>query len=278
MTYIQRLDGTTYDLKELGIRTREIIVSSPPSRHTTSAIDGRDGEVDKGTDYGPRPITGQFTLFSYDLDDYVLMRDEVFHIFRTKQPFYLIDRRYPVKRYKVKVDGEFEPERAYTLGKFDVDMICNTVYAESLETSQFIQENGIDANDEVWGFGMGLIANDDSLIYTHTGTSFKIWNPSNIDVLHPFEQELKITIDNVQGSTSELVLRNTTNGTEFKVTEAVSDSQTIVLDGANVTSNGLVFLRSTNRKFISLVPGWNEFQVTGATSARVAFDFRFYYY
>ena len=276
MTYVQRLDGKLYDLKELGIRTRDILVHSPPPRHHTSAVDGRDGVIDIGTEYDPRPITGQFTFFAYDLDDFVLFRDEVFHIFRTKQPFYLIDKRYPVKRYKVKVESDFVPEQLYTLGKFDVDMICNDVYAESIETTQFIEKNGIDANDKVWGYGMGLIDDPDSRKYTHTGASFSIYNAGNVPI-HPFEQELKITINNVQGSNSELVLRNVTNGTEFKVTEAVSNSQTIVLDGPNITSNDLFFLRSTNRQFIELDEGWNDFEIKGATNATVSFDFRYYY-
>ena len=134
---------------------------------------------------------------------------------------------------------------------------------------------GINSNDELWGFGMGLIADDDSLIYTHTGTEFKIFNPG-IEV-HPFEQDLVIEISDVVGSTSYLQLENLTTGDVFRVTEAVNGNQLIKLDGPNITSNGLQYLRKTNRKYITLAPGWNNFRITGATSAKVSFDTRFYY-
>lgn len=276
MTVIQRLSGETYNLRDLGIRTRDIIVSSPPPRNYTGQVDGRDGLIDYGTDYDARPIIGRFTMFAVDLDDYVLLRDEVFNIFSTKEPFYFIDSRYPVKRWKVKTADSFDPERANRMGKFDVNMIAYLPFAESIGTSQTIQNNGIDANDALWGFGMGLIADDDSLIYTHTGTSFRIYNAGNVAV-HPFQQELKLTIDNVQGSTSYLQLRNITNGSVFRINEAVTNSQTIVIDRMNMSRNGLAIFRKTNRKYIELESGWNEFEVTGATSARVAFDFRYYY-
>ena len=135
--------------------------------------------------------------------------------------------------------------------------------------------SGINTDDGLWGFGMGLISDDDSLIYTHIETSFKIFNPG-IKV-HPFEQDLEIEISDVLGSTSYLQLENQTTGDTFRVTESVNDSQLIKLDGPNITSNNLQYLRKTNRKYITLAPGWNNFRITGATSAKVSFDTRFYY-
>src|SRR5699024_7729376 len=135
--------------------------------------------------------------------------------------------------------------------------------------------SGINSDDELWGFGMGLIADDDSLIYTHTGTEFEIFNPG-VEV-NPFEQDLTVEISDVVGSTSYLQLENRTTGDAFRVTEAVNGNQLIKLDGPNITSNNLQYLRKTNRKYITLAPGWNNFKITGATSAKVSFDMRFYY-
>lgn len=105
---------------------------------------------------------------------------------------------------------------------------------------------------------------------------FSTYNAGNVPI-HPFEQELKITISQVRGSTDYLELRNNTNGTVFRVNEAVSSGQTIMLDGPNITSNGLQFLRNTNKQFIELNPGWNEFEISGADRATVEFTYRFYY-
>lgn len=107
-------------------------------------------------------------------------------------------------------------------------------------------------------------------------TSFLVYNAGNV-AIHPFQQDLKITISQVVGSTNSFELKNNTNGTTFKVNEAVSDSQTIILDGANITSNGLQFLRKTNKQYIELSPSWNEFTILGADKATIEFGFPFYY-
>src|SRR5690625_1304176 len=179
------------------------------------------------------------------------------------------------KRYLVRLQNVFELQQIETTG--EGELIFETTelpFAESIGTTQDIHNNGINANDSLWGFGMGLIADDDSLIYTHTGTSFKIWNAGN-ETVHPFEQDIKITIDNIQGSTSYFELRNITTGDVFRVNESATGM--IVLNGPNITKNGLNYLRNTNKGYISLAPEWNEFVVNGATNTRVSFDFRFYY-
>lgn len=158
MAIIQRLDGETYDLKEdFGIRTVDIVISSPSPRHVTGEIEGRDGLVDYGTDYEPRTITASFRMFAKDMPDFPLLRDEVFHVFRSKEPFYFIEKRRRGKRWKVKMNSSFDIEQAFIKGSFDIEMIAYLPYAESIGTTQDIQRNGISADDELWGFGMGLI-------------------------------------------------------------------------------------------------------------------------
>ena len=275
MTIIQRHNGETINLDDAGIRTRDFIISAPTYNHQLGEIEGGLGVVDYGTTIGPREITVYFRATSYDTEDFSLLRDEIFHIFRSEESFYLIEHREPGKRWLVKVQDTYSIPQRNVFGNFEIRFIGLKGVSESKGTTQDIQQDGINANSDLWGFGMGLIADDESLIYTHSGTSFRIFNAGNVHV-HPFEQELKITIDNVQGSTTLLQLRNKTTGDSFRTKEGVSN-QEIVLDGPNITSNGLRYFRNTNHKFITLAPGWNEFVITGATSARAAFDFRFYY-
>src|SRR5690606_5928870 len=177
------------------------------------------------------------------------------------------------KRYKVRLAGDFDTEQMYQYGFGE--MVFETTdlpFAESIGTTQDIQRNGVSANDELWGFGMGLIADDDSLKYTHTGTTFRIYNAGNVPI-HPFDQELKITISNIQGSSSYLQLRNNTNGTTCRVNDSPLNGKTIVIDGPEIKINSLQEFRKTNRKYIELNAGWNQFTLTGATSAKVEFDF-----
>ena len=48
-------------------------------------------------------------------------------------------------------------------------------------------------------------------------------------------------------------------------------------DGINVTVGGVNRFRDTNRRFISLAPGDNRFEITGAIFDEVRIDFKYYY-
>lgn len=256
-----------------GVIPLDIHVSSISKNRTTDTIEGRNGIITKGQTHYNRPINISVGLMANDTRDYRLLRDEVFSFFDDNE-FYISESYQKGKRYKVTTLQSYIPERLnkrVAQAQFLLDMV-ELPFAESIGTTQDIHENGISSEDALWGYGMGLIDDPDSLIYTHTSNSFRIYNAGNVPI-HPFEQELKITISNLNAP--EFTLTNVTNGTEFKINEEITDSQTIVLDGPNITSNGLAFLRSTNKKFIELAPGWNEFEAS--TDARVSFAFPFYY-
>lgn len=277
MTYIQRKNGEKLDLDEAGIRTRDLIISSPDPIHEFGTVEGANGVIDYGTTYGPRPITGMFRATAHDREDFSLLRDEIFYIFRTEKSFYLIEKREPGKRWLVKVNNAYDIPQRNVYGNFDIDFTGLRGFSESIGTTADIDKNGLTYDSGLWQYGMGLLYEDESHQYTHTGTSFRIYNAGNIPLHHPFEEELKITISNVSGSSSYLELTNATTGDTFRVNEGVGSDKTIVLDGPNITSNGLQYFRKTNRKFITLVPGWNQFTIKGASSAKVAFDMPFYY-
>lgn len=296
---VNKKNGQSFTFEQYGIIVKDFLVSSIPLFPTYSNVEGSDRRLDNGVRYGTRTIRVPFTLRAHDLLDYPLLRDELFNLVLDKESFYaremrrakklayaFVDPSEPArmdettdnqliggKSYLVRLQNSFDLQQAEADG--EGELIFETTelpFAESIGTTQDIQQNGINANDELWGYGMGLIADDESLIYTHTGTGFRIYNAGNVRI-HPYEQELKITISNVNAS--EFTLRNVTNGTTFKVEEEVTGNQTIVLDGPNVTSNGLQFYRKTNKRFIELEPGWNEFELS--SNATVAFDFPFYY-
>lgn len=263
------------------IDTKDMITTHlhiPSTPFENQWIGGEDGLPQRhvGSFSMPKTIEAHIFLKAYDYLDYELLRDYLYGIFGFGKPFYVVSKTQQGKRHKVVLESSFMPERlSNTAGTAVIPFITSdSHYAESIGTTQLIERNGINANDEIWGFGMGLIADDESLKYTHTSNRFRIYNAGI--AIHPYEQKLKITLSEVVGSTSFLQLRNITNGSVFRVNEAVSN-QTIVLDGGNVTSNGLQYFRKTNHRFIELSPGWNEFEITGATGVKVEFDFPFYY-
>src|SRR5699024_9741459 len=206
---ITRKNGESFRLSEYDIQAQDFNVSSIELMPTYGSIEGRSGAVDYGADYGSRTISVPFYLRAYDMHDYPLLRDELFAMISSRESFYIRELRRPSefttcddeyddryvggKRYLVRLSNviDLDQQRTYGFG----EMVFETTelpFAESIGTSADIDRGGINSDDELWGFGMGLIADDDSLIYTHTGTEFRIFNPG-VEV-HPFEHDLVIEI------------------------------------------------------------------------------------
>lgn len=303
---ITTLDGVKTKLSDIGVEARDFIVGSIELRPTYATIDGRSGHVNMGADYGTRTIRVPFYFKAKDLHDVVLLRDELFGLVSELNPFYIREmrrlhhhpgivlcddpadgREYKVndydnlyvggERYKVRLSSTFDIDQVFEYGFGElVFETTDLPFAESIGTTQFIERNGITSEDEIWGFGMGLKSVEESLKYTFTDTSFYVFNAGNVPV-HPFEQDLKITISDVISTGSIFILLNRTNGSIFQINDAIDINQTIVVDGPNVTSNGLQYLRKTSRRYVELSTGWNEFIVLGASKVKIEFDFRYYY-
>lgn len=269
-----------------GVTPLDIFISSIEKERVTGRTEGSNRTYNYGSTYTDRDISLKILLQPEDTKDYRLLRDEVYETFQSSDTIYVTETYQQGKKYKVSIDTRFIPERLADNQIFaEAEITCMSIelpFSESIGTTQDIQRDGINSDKGLWGFGMGLLSGDDSQKYTHTlprfsKMEFDIYNAGNVPFIHPFEQDLKIKISGVTGSTELLELRNKTNGTTFRVNEKVTNSKTILLDGPNITINSLQSFRKTNRKYIVLNKGWNEFEVTGATGAKVEFDFPFYY-
>src|SRR5699024_7344709 len=98
------------------------------------------------------------------------------------------------KRYKVRLTNAIELEQMLTVG--EGEMVFETTelpFAESIGTTADIDRNGISANDELWGFGMGLIDSDE-MKYTFINDQYPwVYNAGNVQV-HPFQQDFKLRL------------------------------------------------------------------------------------
>lgn len=268
-TIIQRLDGTVYDLASLGIATRDFVVSSPSPRHFTETVDARHGLIDMGTVYEERTIQGSYFAKAADADDYALMRDEIFRLFRTQEPFYVIESRNPGKRWQVKVSNSFGLDQQRVLGFFDVEFTAHSGFAESIGTT--LDAFTFDA--ELWQVSQGLIADSD-LVYEFNTSSFRVFNAGDISV---DPRHLPLSLAYI-GPSNNLTILNNTTGESWSFTGTSNAGDTIKLEGVRATKNGLSVYRNTNRKLITLAPGWNDFTLTGALDPfSMIFDFRYYY-
>lgn len=261
-----------------GLRPLDIFIHSIEKRTVSFDVEGVPGKKYVGSTDGGRLIEVSVGLQSDDTKDYRLLRDEAYAFFADDY-FYLSESYQKGKRFKVSVIEPFIPTRLNQRVASVGFMLQTTElpYAESIGTTQDIQANGISSEDELWGYGMGLLAEDDSLVYTVNGMQpFMIYNAGNVPI-HPFQQELKITMTAPSSvlSGSYVELKNLTNGTTFRMDEKLMPNEQIIIDGPNITKNGLQALRKTNKQFIQLSPGWNHFECN--VNATIEFLFRFYY-
>jgi hypothetical protein len=265
---VQRLNGTTYDMKELGIIVNRLIVDSPSPVHYREKIEGRDGYVDQGTEYDGRIINATLTLVALDYIDYTMYRDEVFRLFDSREAFYLIPEESPGKRIKVKYDSPYSLSREGNLGEFNISLSSESAYFESIGTT--LDPKTFDA--ELWQTGQGLTL--DETLYTHSTTSFQIYNAANGVIIDPRKMPLEITF---KGASSSLTITNTTTGDVWQYNKTTVASDTLLLTGVRSLKNGLTVFSDTNRKFITLAPGYNNFTISGASGAfTITFAFRFY--
>jgi hypothetical protein len=265
---IQRLNGAIYNLVDYGIKALDFQISAPSPRVNSEIIDGRDGYVDLGAVYDAREMRGSFFMTAVDSTDFALLRNEVFRIFAGREQFYVIDSREPGKRWLVRSNGYSVEQIVATKGRFEVDFTGASTYAESIGTTL----DPLTFDTELWQIGQGII--DDEMKYSHTTSSFRIYNSGDTTV-NPRQHPLVITYS---GASTNLKIKNITTGEEWAYTGTTTASDNVKLDGIRSTKNGLSIFRDTNRKVISLAPGWNDFVITGASGTfSISFDFRHYY-
>ncbi len=269
-TIVKRLDGTIYDLAAIGITTRDFNPSSPSYEHSTEKIEGRNGVINTSTTHGARTINCSFYLKAHDLEDYALFRDEVFHIFRSEEPFYIIDSRNPGKQWLVKGNNSFNVEQKRVYGFFEIEFVAFYPFAESVGTTQ----DNFTTDSELWQFGQGLLVDEESQQYTFTTSSFRVYNAGNVAV-NPKEVPLLIMFT---GASSALKIKNVTTNEEWVYTGTTVNGDIIKLDGVKSLKNNTSIFKDTNYQLITIKQGWNEFEITGASGAfSISFAFRYYY-
>jgi len=105
--------------------------------------------------------------------------------------------------------------------------------------------------------------------------TFTVYNAGNVTI-EPESMMLDIFVSTVR-SDNNFTIRNKTTGEEIILKRASF--------GSHFRIRGMVFsfgsftniFRDTNRRFISLAPGDNEFEVSGGTFNHIRFDFKYLY-
>src|SRR5699024_4888286 len=173
------------------------------------------------------------------------------------------------------VDESYIPDRL-TEEYADFDINCRTldsVFWESKYTTLELHDSGYSATAEKYGLVDNI--DDEKVKYRFTENNFTVYNAGNVTV-EPESMLLNISVDVVQ-SDNNFTIRNKTTGEEIVLKRASNGShfrvQGMVIRLGSITN----IFRDTNRRFISLVPGDNQFEILNGTFEEIRFEFKFLY-
>src|SRR5699024_203874 len=238
-------------------------------------VDGRSGVVDYGFNYTDRPVSLFLRIKAADAADFRLLRDEVFATFDVGSAFYVAEADVPSRVLKVVVDESYIPDRL-TEEYADFDINCRTldsVFWESKYTTLELHDSGYSATVERYGLVDNI--DDEKVQYRFTENNFTVYNAGNVTI-EPESMYLHIVANTVR-TPGGFKIANITTGEEF-VFNAEVDGQSILIRGMDVRVSSIYNrFRDTNKRFISLAPGDNEFEVSGGTFNHIRFDFKYFY-
>lgn len=270
-----------YDLnmKEIpfpdGVMPLEIFVGSIGKERMVDTADGRPGVVDYGFNYTDRPVSLFLRIKAADKIDFRLLRNEVFAMFDIGNAFYVAESDVPSRVLKVVVDESYMPDRL-TEEYADFDINCRTldsVFWESKYTTLELHDSGYSSNAEKYGLVDNI--DDQKVKYRFTENTFTVYNAGNVTV-EPESMYISILFFFCTIPNGKMTVKNLTTG-DTLIINSTENRRHIRQDGMVFTIAGVNRFRDTNRKFISLAPGNNHFEITGATFDEARIDFKYYY-
>ena len=122
---------------------------------------------------------------------------------------------------------------------------------------------------------MKLELGEDHTGYNPESSSFNVYNAGNVAV-EPESMYISILFWYCSIPNGKMTIQNMTTGDVLEINRT-ENRKHIRQDGMVVTVAGVNRFRDTNRRFISLAPGDNRFEITGATFDEVSIDFKYYF-
>jgi len=239
--------GEEINLTSLGLVGLKLKIPSPSYRREIEKLDGRPGVVVIENILDSRPLVASFMVTADNYDDSLKSRDRLYGLIGNGQTFYVAEARQPTKRWKVYADG-WAPERINVRTSiFDVPLLSESGTSESISIIE----------------------------KTYTTSTFSFKNEGNILIDPRIHTETEITFT---GASTNLIIRNLTNGDEWSWIGATVDGDAITLKGVRSLKNDVSIFGQTNKKLITMDPDWNDFEIVGATgSFEIKIKTRFYF-
>ena len=258
--------------------------------------DGRPGRINYHSEDEYRTVTLTVQATAEDMHDITHLRDAVNELFDGE----LMLREMRIKSVEVEYEsmgqrtGELQLESPeYVNGKqIKVAMVNSTEiddttlvstftvefettespYFETIYTTLELHDSGYSATVEKYGLVDNI--DDEKVKYRFTESNFTVYNAGNVTI-EPESMFLKINFI-FASSEGNLELKNLTTGEVFEYHKPIT-RRNLTIDGMIFKEGTFNAFKDTNRRFISLAPGVNEFEITGATFDEIFFSFKYLY-
>ena len=294
---IVKQNGQSFRLSDYGV-VQDFVVHSIDRSVVRDPIDGRSGLQDYGVEIGDRTIEVPMIFKAVDLHDYAHLRDELYELLDVSEPFYIREMRRPKalqydfvdfgqkpkweaqtdneyvngKQYKVRLNSTLTPEQRSLSGEVSIEFVTSGIpYAESIYTTLELHDTGYSATAEKYGLVDNI--DDEKVKYRFTENNFSVYNAGNVTV-EPESMYLDIIIAGCAGP--KVTIRNKTTGEALEI-NVLTNNHVVRQKGMIVTVGGINRFRDTNRRFISLVPGDNQFEILNSTFEEIRFEFKYLY-
>ena len=254
-----------------GLHFLDLKISSPQTQTTLVSNSGIDGQQQQGPIlYGSRTATANFFLETLDEIDFETKCHELYNKFFHRQ-LMRIRQTNDIARCFYGIAKPFDITHISYLDKtFSIEFDIPSAYLYSVVRSGDFPVD-IKKNPYVLSNNLNLPFED--LNYTQHEGSFKIFNPSDLDI-QPYEQNHELNI--IFKGSGNPMLTNKDTGDSFSYLKSVNSSDELILKGVHPFLNGEPCEVDTNHGSINLKKGWNSFSLTGFTGT-AAFDFPFIY-
>ena len=258
--------------------------------------DGRPGRINYHSEDEYRTVSLTVQATAEDIHDVAHLRDAINELFDGE----LMLREMRIKSVEVEYEspgrrtGELQLEAPeYVNGKqikaamvnspeiddttlvstFTVEFeTTESPYFETIYTTLELHDSGYSATAEKYGLVDNI--DDEKVKYRFTENTFNVYNAGNVTV-EPESMFLKIGF-RFASSEGNLKLKNLTTGEVFEYHKPIT-RRNLTIDGMIFKEGTFNAFKDTNRRFISLAPGVNEFEITGATFDEIFFSFKYLY-
>ena len=207
--------------------------------------------------------------------DWRLKRDRVYAFFRNLGVFYVAEAEQPYKLLKVTIDADYNYDQLnQDWARAEIPLkIIDTPFKQSLHTTLDIDSEGVRWNDK-WGYGMGLSSDSSEWKYKFTNTNPRFYNAGTED----------IKLIQQKGSLIRLIpkesvpwLEISDGTTTFRLNRQTTIDSPLTLKGHQIRVNNANVLDQTNREFLTIKKGWNNWQIRGISKFEIEIDYRFLY-